>query len=220
MKVPVLFVVVLTVAAATIAAAGRTAAAAAASAEVVGRIPTNTTDTPIVPFAFPLFKQCDPKWGNDIINTKTVCEVGCLMSSTSMGLAGTGILIDRIDPANPGSLNTWLKANGGYDGQDDLEESVVSQIDPSRVAWPADGKHETNDLAYGKVAEYVELGRIVIANVMKGRHFVLVIGYSEDKDTLYVNDPGFDTLSYSYSKDVVGYRIFDMKRVNSTQIVQ
>ena len=33
----------------------------------------------------------------------------------------------------------------------------------------------------------------------------------EDEDTLYVNDPGFNTTSYSYSADVVGYRIFDMK---------
>ena len=51
----------------------------------------------------------------------------------------------------------------------------------------------------------------VIANVMKGGHFVLVTGYdSADVDIVYVNDPGFNTTAYSISKDVVGWRIFDM----------
>ena len=37
------------------------------------------------------------------------------------------------------------------------------------------------------------IGRPVIANVMHGGHFVLVVGYDTiDGDTLYVNDPGFD----------------------------
>lgn len=54
--------------------------------------------------------------------------------------------------------------------------------------------------------------RPVIANVMNGSHFVLVIGWDAvTPDTLYVNDPGFDTISYSYSKDVVGWRLFEMK---------
>ena len=56
-------------------------------------------------------------------------------------------------------------------------------------------------------------GRPVIANVMKGAHFVLVTGWdSANEDTLYVNDPGFNTQTYSYKDDVVGWRLFDMAR--------
>ena len=40
------------------------------------------------PHDYPLYKQCDSRWGSDIIVSKTVCQVGCLMSSISMGLAG------------------------------------------------------------------------------------------------------------------------------------
>jgi hypothetical protein len=104
----------------------------------------------------------------------------------------------------------------GYDGQDDLEESVVPNIDRSRITWPSDGEHRINDLSYSTIASYLKSPRVVIANVMHGRHFVLVTGYSNDEDTIYVNDPGFNTLTYSYKKDVVGWRIFDMKRANMT----
>ncbi len=37
-----------------------------------------------IPYKFPLFKQCDEPWANDIMDTKTICAVGCLMSSTAM----------------------------------------------------------------------------------------------------------------------------------------
>lgn len=46
---------------------------------------------------------------------------------------------------------------------------------------------------------------------MAGRHFVLVVGWdASDSDTLYINDPGFDRDTYSYSSDVVGWRLFTM----------
>jgi hypothetical protein len=62
--------------------------------------------------------------------------------------------------------------------------------------------------------EFPCAGRPVIANVMKGGHFVLVVGWDTvDSDTLYINDPGFDRQTYSYASDVVGWRLFQM---NST----
>lgn len=60
---------------------------------------------------------------------------------------------------------------------------------------------------------YLDAGRVVIANVHNGGHFVLLTGYSEDGDTFAVNDPGYSVSTYSYSIDVVGYRIFDMSRL-------
>ena len=70
-----------------------------------------------VPWEYPLVKQCTDEWGNDLMGNKTICAVGCLMSSTSMGMAGVGVKIPA-DPSavtsDPGSFNTWLKANDGY----------------------------------------------------------------------------------------------------------
>lgn len=48
-------------------------------------LPANST----IPLPYRLFKQCDPRWAEDrmgLTGTHTVCEVGCLMSSTSMAL--------------------------------------------------------------------------------------------------------------------------------------
>jgi hypothetical protein len=59
---------------------------------------------------YPMYKQCDSRWANDQLGTSsnTICKAGCLMSSASMALAGTGHSYD------PKSLNSWLKSNGGY----------------------------------------------------------------------------------------------------------
>ena len=53
-------------------------------------------------------------------------------------------------------------------------------------------------------------GAPVIANVMHGHHFVLVVGYAGDGDTLYVNDPGFERSTYSFAADVVGWRLYNV----------
>ena len=79
-------------------------------------LPINTTvavpETAVIPFQYPLYKQCDSKWGSDPMVSKTICEVGCLMSSTSMAIAGKGIPIGG-KPSNPGQLNAWLRNNNG-----------------------------------------------------------------------------------------------------------
>ena len=62
---------------------------------------------------YPLYKQCDSKWGNDTMQVKTLCDVGCLESSVSMALRGWRVAVDD-KPANPGTLNQWLRENSGY----------------------------------------------------------------------------------------------------------
>merc|ERR1739838_1157417 len=60
--------------------------------------------------SYPLYSQCDSKWANDKMGTssKTICQIGCLMSSAAMALSGCG------KSYNPGTLNKWLTSNGGY----------------------------------------------------------------------------------------------------------
>lgn len=59
---------------------------------------------------YPMFKQCNPQWGNQQYDysSETICQAGSLLSSLAMGLAGTG------NNFNPGILNQWLKKNDGY----------------------------------------------------------------------------------------------------------
>jgi len=171
----------------------------------------NIDDVGIVtPFPYPLFKQCDPPWKDIPIgtsNTKTICDVGCLISSVSMSLNGKGVLIDN-QPSNPEVLNRWLTANGGYVDSDDLEEKVVPKINPSKIKWVGEMRNQTAFSPDQIKAALNTKNTIVILNVMKGAHFVLAIGYDDTETNFYVNDPGFDKAYYLYS-DIVGYRIFE-----------
>lgn len=66
--------------------------------------------------AYPMYKQCDSRWGSERLGThptNTICSAGCLLSSVSMALNGTGGIT-----YNPSTLNTWLNANKGYVQQD------------------------------------------------------------------------------------------------------
>jgi hypothetical protein len=71
--------------------------------------------------------------------------------------------------------------------------------------------HRTNDVSLSTVRALLNSGEPCIANVDAGRHFVLVVGWDDaDQDTLFVRDSGFDRNNYSYSRDVVGWRFFNM----------
>lgn len=173
----------------------------------------------LVPKRYPLFKQFDYTWANDTIQTKTVGAVGCLMSSTSMALASHGVGIPSAGSSGgtlattPGTLNAWLRAHHGYVGDNDMDEEAVPALDRSHVSW-SDGTsmHRTNDLSLADVAARLASGQPVIANVMHGHHFVLVVGTDRiaASSTLYVNDPGFYRVTYKHS-EVVGWRLFNSK---------
>jgi hypothetical protein len=45
--------------------------------------------------------------------TESVCTAGCAMSDVAMALATLNTNING-ELANPGNLNQWLTANGGY----------------------------------------------------------------------------------------------------------
>jgi len=134
---------------------------------------------------YPLFKQCDAAWGEDLMVDKTICQVGCLMTSVAMALRGYNVSVDGA-AATPATLNTWLQHNGGYVDGNDLEEASLDQL--QGVVWPSDGMHLTNDLNAAQIAAMLARGRVVIANVLAGEHFVLVTGLalaSEDALTAH-----------------------------------
>ncbi|KAM9968152.1 hypothetical protein ACTFIW_002588 [Dictyostelium discoideum] len=159
----------------------------------------------VIPYSYPLYKQCDSRWGGNEIINQTICDVGCLMSSCSMAIAGRGITLNNV-VSTPGSLNSWLQANNGYVGDDLLEETALTGVSPS-IQWV--GSYSATDFSMDQVVDMINKQTIVIINVLQGAHFVLAVGYDQSNSLFYVNDPGFDTLTYTYA-DVVGYRIFNM----------
>ena len=184
-----------------------------------------------VPLPYRLFKQFDYRWAKDKMTSRTIGAVGCLMSSTSMALNGHGINVTMVNsywkavkhvadlennvskPTNPGTFNAWLRTHQGYVGDNDMAESAVPGIDPEHVFWnTTTGMHRTNDISYEAVEVSLRRGQPVIANVMHGEHFVLVVGTDRRAGgtTLYVNDPGFYRNQYDFATDVVGWRLFNM----------
>ena len=136
--------------------------------------------------SYPLYKQCDSKWGNEQLGTSsnTICKAGCLMSSVSMALAGIG------KGYNPGTLNTWLKGNGGYVSGDLFVWASVNKLGLTYV-----GK-----VANSGIQAALNANEIVILNVHNGGHWVLATGMSGS--TITVNDPGYSTSSYTLSEIV------------------
>jgi hypothetical protein len=113
------------------------------------------------------------------------------------------------DDANPGTLNAWLRVNGGYVGHNDLEETVITDLN-SGVVFQDPILSQTG-LTPDQIREVLEdPHQVIIGNVRKGRHFVLLTGYDNQNSTMfYVNDPGFNVLTYDYA-DFVGYRLFTL----------
>ena len=137
---------------------------------------------------YPLYKQCDSRWGNNQLGTSsnTICKAGCLMSSAAMALLGVG------HNYNPGTLNTWLKANGGYVSGDLFVWTAINKI----------GLTYHGKIANTEIKHHLDSGNVVILNVHNGGHWVLAHGYSGDN--ILVNDPGYSTSSYSLSQIVNG----------------
>lgn len=137
---------------------------------------------------YPMYKQCDSRWGGDQLGTSsnTICKAGCLMSSVAMALSGIG------KSYNPGTLNTWLKGHGGYVSGDLFVWGSVNSLGLSYV-----GK-----VANANIQASLNAGEVVILNVHNGGHWVLA--HSMSGSTISVNDPGYNTASYTLSEIVAG----------------
>lgn len=119
-------------------------------------------------------------------SSNTICSAGCLMSSASMALAGTG------HNYNPSTLNQWLKAHGGYVSGDLFVWGSINSL-----GLTFEGK-----VANSQIKAKLDQGRVVICNVHNGGHWVLAYGYNGDN--ILVNDPGYSTTSYTLSQIVDG----------------
>ena len=140
-------------------------------------------------YYFPLYKQCDSRWGSQALGTgggRTICQAGCLISSAAMALSGIG------QNYNPETLNNWLINNGGYwNGNLFIWRSIDS------LGLSFDGF-----ISNSAIKSSLDSNKIVIINVRNGGHYVLATGYSGD--TIFVEDPGYWTHSYHLSSIISG----------------
>jgi len=151
--------------------------------------PSTPTPAPVAPVAGapPLYKQCTGPWASTALGTcsSTVCQAGCAISSVSMYLRKRGVNTD------PGALNTWLKANGGYADGCELYWGKVDSFGKTSCQGFQSG-------TYAQVCSWITSGYGVILNVQNGNHWVLGTG-CDGKGNVYVNDPGYNLSYYAYT---------------------
>ncbi len=172
--------------------------------------PSPPTPTPPSQSVAPLMKQTDPDWGSQeyaFANThgayncgkgktgKTIAQCGCALASAAMLLHYHGFkkLPDGTD-INPGTLNTWLKNNNGYDKPSgDLKFSKIAVL--SKEALVVNGITsfhglELDDLRYpGDTSQLkTDLNNGQPDILFDGGHFFLATGVQGN--TFTINDPG------------------------------
>ena len=166
---------------------------------------------------YPLYKQCDPRWGSDEMGTSTngtgeratVCKEGCAMSSLSMALAGLGATIDG-SLVTPGIFNLWLEVNNGYlclSG--DCNNLVLDAVTRLNSTIQLVGENPKPTIPVIRAG--LDRGdTIYIAHVPKLVHFVLLTNYTDaESDWFTVNDAFYNSTGYMWSNfsDIIIYNI-------------
>lgn len=142
-----------------------------------------------------MYKQCDSKWGSNKLGTcsDTICSAGCAMISVAMILKTKGTNKD------PGSLNSWLKSNGGYSSGCLINWASVNAF--GTVTYI--GKQHPNE---SEICNGLKAGHGLVANVHNGGHWVLLTGCNGG-GVYRVNDPGYSTTTYKHS-DIVEIAVY------------
>lgn len=142
------------------------------------------------------WRQMDKEWGSIKIGTKTIHQVGCLATSVAKLIAysGTNVTIDNF---NPGTMVTYLKQHGGFNGNNWIWTSPkTSGMTPN---FQYMGKVPVIGSKANKIAiikNYLNQGYYLALQVKKdgteepGQHWVAVLGVT-DTDIL-MSDPASD----------------------------
>lgn len=163
------------------------AAAIALAAALSGQLPTLADSSMIVP----VMGQHDPAWAGAPLGTSptdTISSSGCVITAITMMLRYYGMNTD------PGALNSWLTANGGYAFDDQVIWSAVTSYTSGRVSF---SNWTGADL--GLIQSELDAGHPVVAEVsLSGnQHFVLITGYTSD-GSMQINDPWFaDSVNFA-----------------------
>lgn len=132
------------------------------------------------------YKQFDPRWKEDKIKDKTLGKVGCAITSVANGLISLGI------DTNPKKLNQTLKNDGCYQGNCIIWGGVQKR---HNVA------HEGQTYDINKIKQSIRDGKMVVACVKGGNHWVLATGY--DEGGIFSSDPGTSHGDGYYKKEQV-----------------
>lgn len=137
------------------------------------------------------WKQYDSKWGSELIGTKTIKQVGCMVTATSIQIARSGTELKTKD-FNPGVFVKTVKKNHGFSGNNfNVDDSTWSEIAPNfKTGGVVEFKAtDSKKSKINKIAELISQGYYVIARIYHpGQHWVALTGVNNGKVTMA--DPG------------------------------
>lgn len=179
----------------------------------------------------PVFKQTDLLWATDVYDgannwspaNPTISRWGCALTSAAMILKYNGYnFLPDGTPLDPGSLNTWLKNNHGFD--DGINNGYVIPAAISRLSRKA--KLASNITAFNELEANIipEYNPAVLINdlansqadvigVNGDSHFVVVKGINGS--TFDINDPLFNRMSLNDGYNNTFSSITQYKQANS-----
>lgn len=140
------------------------------------------------------------QWSRDALGSDpvdTIGSAGCALTAVAMVNSAFGF------PVNPGALNRWLTAHGGYIDNDLLLWRQASAISGGAVRWKwlhvpgivpqlqTDDQDIEDVPPQSLVESELNAGHLVVAEVRLygSMHFVVITGHAGQ--TLFINDPWY-----------------------------
>ena len=141
------------------------------------------------------WKQCDPRWGNMYVGSKTICSIGCALTSISIQLARSGVQLNVSGEFNPGTFMQTHKSNGGF-----IDNTItwnVSRIAPNfKLIASHEALFGTKENKINTLKKYAADGEYIVLGVRHGigqdiGHYVAYNDSSTDE--IFVFDPAGNT---------------------------
>lgn len=149
------------------------------------------------------WRQCGGSWGDRRIGSSTVCRIGCLLTSITVGLRAHGVKLPGHGlNYDPGTMADWWTAHGGFQGNLVIHSTVTKISGASSYI----GQQR---LTADQLKAKLHAGITCIANVNNGGHWVIVIGYNNAQPGVFkVRDSGAgrDTFSIGEMGNIAMYK--------------
>ena len=158
----------------------------------------------------PVLKQNDPKWAGEKINTDTIGNIGCTVTSLAMKYN-----YHKNANITPADVVKKLKSNNGF-----LGNNIIYGVVETTFGYKhhiVDNKPSLNNAWMKEIYEQLKAGKPVIIGAYrtsKWQHWVIVKGYSGNSTTNFravdfqINDPqnNFTNLQEFINKYYLGLR--------------
>lgn len=147
------------------------------------------------------WKQYEGSWSGKYIGTKTLKQVGCMITSTAIQIARSGTTLN-VSNFDPGVFLDTIKANNGVSGNSfNVNDSSWKSIAPNfKVGGVIEFSGSKQD-KINKMKQYTTGNNYLIVRLYHpGQHWVAITGIEGDK--VMMADPGSKATEFTSKYDI------------------